>query len=107
MPETNCGAHEMNAVKKEHILAAALAVAEKRGGWSKLTREAVAKQADCAEGLPSLYFGTMLNFRRAIMRAAIQRENLSIIAQGLATGDKCAMKADPAIKQKALKLLAD
>lgn len=92
--------------RKHEILTAAIKVAGQPGGWSKLTRDAVAKEACCAQGLPSKYFGTMVNFRRAIMRAAIKDRNLSIIAQGLATGDKCAQKAPPSLKTAALNTLA-
>lgn len=92
--------------RKEQILTAALKVAARPGGWSKLTRDAVAKEANCAEGLPSKYFGTMVDFRRAVMRAAIKVQMLPVIAQGLAAGDKCALKADETLKRKALKSLA-
>lgn len=92
--------------RKLEILNAAIKVAGRPGGWSKLTRDAVAKEAGCAEGLPSKYFGTMVAFRRAIMRAAIVAEELGVIAQGLAAGDKCAQKADESLKRKALETLA-
>lgn len=91
---------------KQRILDAALKVAATPGGWSKLTREAVASEADCAEGLVSKYFGTMITFRRSIMRAAIAGRNLSLIAQGLAAGDKYARKADEELKRQALATLA-
>ena len=92
--------------RKQEILNAAIKVAGRPGGWSKLTRDAVAKEAGCAEGLPSKYFGTMVAFRRAIMRAAIVAEELGVIAQGLAAGDKCAQKAGESLKRKALETLA-
>jgi hypothetical protein len=93
--------------RKLEILTAALTVAARPGGWAKLTRDAVAKEAECAQGLPSRYFGTMATFRRAIMRAAICAENLPVIAQGLAAGDKCALKADPELKARALRTLVE
>lgn len=92
--------------RKAQILAAAIKTASKPGGWAKLTRDTVAKEAGCAQGLPSKYFGTMVNFKRAIMRAAIASENLAVIAQGLATGDKSAQKASLALKTRALHTLA-
>ena len=92
--------------RKLEILNAAMKVAGRPGGWAKLTRDAVAKEAGCAEGLPSKYFGTMIAFRRSIMRAAIVAEELGVIAQGLAAGDKCAQKADESLKRKALETLA-
>ena len=94
------------ADRKQEILNAAIKVAGRPGGWSKLTRDAVAKEAGCAEGLVSKYFGTMVSFRRSIMRAAIGAEELGVIAQGLAAGDKCAQKADESLKRKALETLA-
>src|SRR5574340_946913 len=92
--------------RKQQILGAAIRVAGRPGGWAQLTRESVAKEADCAEGLPSKYFGTMVAFRRAIMRAAIQARNLAVIAQGLAAGDSNAQKAPPELKAAAVKTLA-
>ena len=94
------------ADRKQEILTAALAVAARPGGWSKLTRDAVAREAQCADGLVSKYFGTMIAFRRSIMRAAIGAENLAVVAQGLAAGDASAKKADPELKARALNTLA-
>lgn len=91
--------------RKDQILIAALRVAGKPGGWAALTRLNVALEVQCAESLVSKYFGTMISFKRTVMRAAIQTENLSIIAQGLASNDKTAQKAPPALKQKALATL--
>ena len=90
------------ADRKQEILNAALLVASGTGGYAKLTRLAVAKKADCAEALVSKYFGTMISFKRAIMRAAIANSELSIIAQGLAAGDKCAIKAPTDLKARAI-----
>jgi len=94
------------ADRKQEILNAAIKVAGRPGGWSKLTRDSVAKEAGCAEGLVSKYFGTMITFRRSIMRAAIVAENLAVVAQGLAAGDASAKKADPELKARALSTLA-
>ncbi len=92
--------------RKYEILTAALIVAGEPGGWSKLTRDAVAREAQCADGLVSKYFGTMITFRRTIMRHAIKAANLSVVAQGLAMGDVHAQKADPELKARALNTLA-
>jgi AcrR family transcriptional regulator len=92
--------------RKEQILDAAVKVASRPGGWSKLTREAVAREAKCADALVSKYFGTMSTFRRTIMRAAIVQADLSVIAQGIAAGDKYAQKVDADLKSRALATLA-
>jgi len=91
--------------RKQEILNAAIKVAGRPGGWGKLTRDAVAKEAGCAEGLVSKYFGTMIAFRRSIMRAAIQARNLAVVAQGLAAGDTNAQKAPPELKAAAVETL--
>lgn len=88
--------------RKDQILQAALSVCEKAGGWSSLTRTAVASKADCADALVSRYFGTMVAFRRTIMRAAVRNTNLSIIAQGVVAGDKVALKAPEGLRKQAL-----
>lgn len=92
--------------RKRSILQAAIKVAERQGGWSKMTREAVAREAQCADAAVSVHFGTMTEFKRTVMRHAIAEKNLSILAQGLAAGDKHAIKADSELKLKALQTLA-
>lgn len=91
--------------RKLQILKAAVVVANRTGGWSTLTRQAVAAEAACAEALVSKYFGTMTDFKRTIMRAAVRNKLLHIIAQGLAVGDKHAQKAEPELKTQALATL--
>ena len=91
--------------RKQQILDAAIKVAGRPGGWGKLTRDAVAREAQCAESLVSKYFGTTVSFRRSIMRAAIQARNLAVVAQGLAAGDTNAQKAPPELKAAAVETL--
>jgi len=91
--------------RRDQILAAALQVAEKTG-YNSVTRDAIANAAQCAPGLVSNYFGTMIDLRRHIMRAAIRQQNLVIIAQGLAAKDPHARKASETLKKSALATLA-
>lgn len=79
-------------VRKAMLLAAAIEVARKPGGWSKLTRQLIAIEADCSEGLVSRYLGDMPDARRAIMRAAIKAEIVEIIVQSIASHDGYAIK---------------
>lgn len=95
----------MKDERKSQILNAALRVAERPGGWTNLTRLAVAKEAGCSEALPSVYFGTMKQFRRAIMREAIRVGNHKVIAQGVVSHDTVAMKAPADVRQAALATL--
>lgn len=87
--------------RKEMILAAALDEAQERG-YQHITREGVAKRAVCSPGLVSTYFNTMTQLRRAVVRAAVSREVLPIIAQGLVAKDPQALKIPSGLKQAAL-----
>lgn len=95
----------MKDERKKEILNAALRVAERPGGWKNLTRLAVANEAGCSEALPSVYFGTMNMFRRAIMREAIRVGNHKVIAQGVVNNDPVAMRAPAELRQAALKTI--
>lgn len=90
--------------RKSEILAAAMVVAHKVG-FANMTRDQVATQAKCAAGAVSMYFNTMPQLRRAVMREAIQQQDLTIIAEGVALRDKNAMKAPPELRSKALTAL--
>jgi len=90
--------------RRAEILVAALNVAE-RTGFNQLTREQVAIKAGCAESLVSVYFGTMIKLKRDIMRVAVRQRNLTVIAQGLAVGDKHAKKADKSLQSESLQSL--
>lgn len=91
--------------RKEQILAAALTLAETQG-YSHVTRDGIAAEAQCAPGLVNAYFGTMINLRRDIMRAAVRERRLVVVAQGLAARDPHARKAPDDLKQAALDSIA-
>ena len=77
-------------------------VAARQVGFNNLRREDVARVAGCANGTLSLHFNTLGQFKRALMREAIKRGELRIIAEGLAIRDPNALKAPEDIKQKAI-----
>lgn len=88
-------------VRKETLIVAALAVA-KRDGFSNLTRASIAEEAACSTGLVTNYLGTMTALKREVMRAAVKREVVEVVAEGLAVRDKQALKAPEELKQKAI-----
>lgn len=88
-------------VRRDQILSVAVSIAL-RDGFSKLTRDGVADEAQVATGQVNQMFGTMGALSRAVMKAAIGRELLPIIAHGLAQGDKDAHAAPDWLKRKAL-----
>jgi len=90
------------ALRKDHILDAAIKISAV-GNYSTITRQEIADAAKVSTGLVARYFGTMQQVRRAVMRAARQRENLTIIAQGLVNNDPNALKAPNPLKERAMK----
>jgi len=91
--------------RRESILAAAIALSEKVG-YMNILREDVAASAGVAPSLVSKYFGSIPKLKRDIMRAAVQQEVLSIVAQGVATCDPHALKASDDLKRRAAAALS-
>lgn len=93
--------------RKDLILKAAIITARRPGGWSTLTRQAIAKQADCSEGLVSRYLGSMPAARKAIMKTAIRLEIVDIVIQSIAAQDGYAIKKwlPAALRHKAISSL--
>ena len=87
-------------VRKDHILRTAL-VAAKEHGYTSVTRTLLAEKAKVSPGLVTYYFASMVQLKRAIMRAAVEHEILEVIAQGLSMGDKNAQKASDELKARA------
>ncbi|RZJ26198.1 MAG: TetR family transcriptional regulator [Haliea sp.] len=91
--------------RKEQLLNVALKLAEK-DGLAGLQRAAIAEAAGVSVGLVTWRFGTMVKCRREVMRAAIQRRVMRIIAEGVATRDPQALKAPPALRFEAMGAVA-
>lgn len=90
--------------RKAAILEAAVTAA-KNHGFSALRLAHIAEQAECSNALVVSHYGTMSQMRRAVMRAAIKQEILSIVAEGIATRDPVACKSSPELQRKALAAL--
>lgn len=90
----------------KHILDAALMLAETHG-YASISRDQIARV--CGFPSPSLityHMGTMDALRRTMIREAIKRENLRVLAQALAARDRHACKAPEELKTRALQSLA-
>ena len=90
-------AHIPTAARTSALLDIALQQAQ-RHGWRALTRDQVAAAAGVSTGLVSARLGTMDALRRSVMRAAVQRRIVRVVAEGLAAGDKHARRADDALR---------
>lgn len=92
--------------RKQHILDAAMTEANKHG-YNRVTREQIAARAECASGLVSHYFGTMVCMKRAIMSEAIRTRELRIVAQGIADGHPKAKRAPEELRRAAVATLIE
>lgn len=72
--------------RKKLILSAAVAVMKKHG-ITETTRELVAEEADVATGTVSLYFNTMKQLRRAMVRHAMATEDGEALASVVSLKD--------------------
>lgn len=75
-------------------------------GYRNVTREALAQRCNVSAGTISRYFGSMDQLRGRIMRAAVAKGHVDIIAQGLAAGDPLACAAPQELKAAAIAQLA-
>jgi len=95
-------------IRKTEILDSAVTLAEEFG-LSEVSREKIAAHAECSTGLVNLYFGTMLNLRRAIVGEAVRTKNLSIIAMALVAPDvktrNLARRAPEDLRREAIETL--
>ena len=94
------------ADRRARILNAALELAI-AGHYLRVTRDEIAAAGGHGSPLVQHYFGSMLKLRRAVMRAAIKRECLPVIAQGILAKDRRALKAPSELRKLALQTLID
>lgn len=92
------------ADRKAQLLDVAVELARKNG-FANLRMLHISQSADCSNATVVGYFKTMVQMKRAVMRAAISREVLPIIAEGVAMRDPVAKKACPDLQRKALATL--
>ena len=92
--------HLPSEVRGQQLLDVAVALASK-GGLANLTREKIALQANVSPGLVSHRLGTMENLRRSVMRQAVVREDMKLLAEGLVARNPIVMKAPEELRQRA------
>jgi len=87
-------------VRREQILEAALVLAL-NDGYTRITRDGVADKAGVSQGLVNMYFGNMEGLRTELMRYAVARKNLQVVAQGLLGRHPEALKAPQSLRSLA------
>lgn len=93
--------HKLPLERVADIVSVALHLAESQG-LHNVTRGGIAKKAGVSEALVSYHFGTMPQLKRKLIREAIARPNLRVLAQALAMHDSHAMRAPDELKKRAL-----
>ena len=91
--------------RQGNILDTAIELAKTKG-YSRITRDDVAKAANVSPGLITHYFTTIERLRRAVLREAVKRGVLEIVAQGLANKDAIAIGAPRELRHSAALLIA-
>jgi DNA-binding transcriptional regulator YbjK len=88
----------------EALLEIALAVAE-FSGWVGLTHAAVAEHAQCSPPLVVARLGSVDLMRERVMRHAVARENLRVLAEGLVYHCRVAQSVPAELKARVAKWL--
>jgi AcrR family transcriptional regulator len=91
-------------IRKEMILCTAIEMSLKVG-YQHLIRDKVAKKAGISGALVNKYFGTIETLKKEVLRVAIEKGIIEIVAQGLGMRDPDALKAPEEIKQKAFSFM--
>lgn len=105
-PIQRAHADAMRAERNEKILTAAVEIATAEKGVQWLTREAVAQRAGVSVGSVNNAFGRMVDLKRAVLREAVSREIVEIVAPALAEGHPLAQDASPELKKRAAQHVA-
>lgn len=90
-------------VRKDAIVTAALRLSAATH-YMQVQRKQIADELGVTPPALTYHFGTMEQLRRAIMRSAVERGDLVVIAQGLVANDKHAKKAPEALRHRAIEL---
>lgn len=87
--------------RDQRVIDAAIECA-KESGYRHITREAVAARACVAPATVFNAFGTMLDLKGRVMRVAVERGLVELVAQGIADGSPIALGAPEELKRAAL-----
>lgn len=96
----------MRTERDARVLEAALAAAVEHG-YQWITRDDVAARAGVSNATVSNAYGDMVDLKRRVLREAVARPVLAIVAQGLADRHAIALDAPPHVKEQALATLTD
>ena len=87
--------------RQASILDAALRMSRLHG-YQRITRADIAAAAECSDALVSSYFGTMVQVRRSVVRAAIKQRDLVVILEAMLAKDPHVQKAPEELRRAAV-----
>lgn len=91
---------------KSIILKEALKLARKEG-FQNITMPDIARAAEVVNGTVVVHFTNMEKLRRDLLRYAIDKEDLIVIAQGLVVNHTVTRKIDRVLKERAFRYAID
>lgn len=86
--------------RTNELLDIALGIANAHG-WRSLTHASIAQVAGCSNGLVVARLGTKQQLLRDVMRRAVNRGVVAVVAEGLAVGDRQAKRAGETLREAA------
>lgn len=86
---------------RQKIFVVALELSRTRG-LHHVCRGKIAANLGCSEGVINYHYKTMAALRTAVMKHAIEKEDLMLIAQGYVTRHPLVMKASEALLRRAM-----
>lgn len=93
-------------LRRDYLLGVALEMAEDNGGYLAVSVKALAEKAGVSIGLVNTYFYNRVGLHRAMMKKAVEEDNLQIIAQGVINRDVTALRAPKELQELALQRVA-
>lgn len=91
-------------VRTDQLLDVALTLAA-RDGWQSLTRDGIALAAGVSSGLVTQRLGAMDQIRRSVMRRAVLRRVVRVVAEGLVARCSYAGRADDTLRAECAALM--
>ena len=92
--------------RKEQILQTAIQISLEKG-YRQLTRRAVANRMHCASSLINHYYEDIDNLRAAVLRAAIEKEIIPIVAENFAMKGTETIGLSPTLVEKVVHYLTN
>lgn len=105
-PDIQHGLRLSPSARKESILQSAINISVFEG-YLNITRDMVADAANVTNGLVSHYWGCMPDLREQIIKHAVEREILPIIAQGISHQSEHTRNINPELKSRVIKYLSN